>query len=294
MILAVEEPEIYMHPQAQRAIRRVLLNISAKNDQVIFTTHSSLLVDVAGFDEIVRVEATNSGEGQMKTIRTQVWQLPMAKMIKDISARHPKVKVTSESIRELYSHAYHPYRSEAFFAKRAILVEGATEQYCLPIYANALSQPLDRLNISVVDCGGKGQMDRLYRVLNELGIPCYMFFDYDAGSSDPNTIEKSKELLALVGEPTDAPTSILVKDRVCCFPTKWESHLADEIENYSDLQKKAEAALGIKEDTGKPLIARYIAKQLTSKIPIEVPPSIQKVIEQAVRVEWKCSCLSLS
>lgn len=42
IILAVEEPEIYMHPQAQRTIRRVFRSIAEGGDQVIFSTHSSL------------------------------------------------------------------------------------------------------------------------------------------------------------------------------------------------------------------------------------------------------------
>lgn len=56
LILAVEEPELYMHPQAQRTIRRVFRKIAGGNDQICFSTHSSLLVDVAYFDEIIRME----------------------------------------------------------------------------------------------------------------------------------------------------------------------------------------------------------------------------------------------
>ena len=58
LILAVEEPELYMHPQAQRTIRRAFRNMTESGDQVFFSTHSSLLVDVAFFDEIVRMECT--------------------------------------------------------------------------------------------------------------------------------------------------------------------------------------------------------------------------------------------
>jgi predicted ATP-dependent endonuclease of OLD family len=100
----------------------------------------------------------------------------MEAMIKDWKARHG-IDATDNSMRELYSHAYHPNRSEGFFAKSIILVKGATEQYSLLIYAEKAGYPLDSMNISVVDSGGKGSMDRLYRIFNELGIPCYMVFD---------------------------------------------------------------------------------------------------------------------
>lgn len=69
LILAVEEPELYMHPTAQRTIRRVLRAISDGNDQVLFTTHSPLLVDVTYFDEIIRVEICETAAGEKHCTR---------------------------------------------------------------------------------------------------------------------------------------------------------------------------------------------------------------------------------
>ena len=294
-IFAIEEPEIYMHPQAQRTIRRVFQDISNKGDQVIFATHSSLLVDVAYFDEIIRVESVQKEYDNVKTVESNVWQLPMTKMIEDFETRHPRLKgkATDHSMRELYAHAYHPTRSEGFFAKKIILVEGATEGYSLPIYAEALGYAFDLLNISVVDCGSKGQMDRLYRIFNELRIPCYILFDYDQASSDKKIIEKSKELLTMLGEKPDAPDKIFVKDGIACFPNKWEQDIAAEIPGIEDLTAEARKFLGLSDDCGKPLVARYIAKKLTSQKPKIIPPSIKQIIEKAIVVEWKQSCLHL-
>jgi len=137
MIFAVEEPELYMHPQAQRTIRRVFQTISENKDQVIFSTHSALLLDVSDFDQIIRVDAIQETSDDVKTVQSRVWQLSMRAMIQDVEERHPGVTATDESIRELYANAYHPMRAEGFFAKKIILVEGATEQYALPIYAEA-------------------------------------------------------------------------------------------------------------------------------------------------------------
>ncbi len=293
-IFAIEEPEIYMHPQAQRTIRRVLQDIAKGKDQIIFATHSSLLLDVACFDEIIRVEAIREkSNGTKFKIKTKVWQLAMSKMIKDIETRHPHVKgkVTNESMRELYSHAYHPTRSEGFFAKKVILVEGPTEQYSLPIYAEALGHPLDKLNISVVDCGGKGPMDRLYRIFNELGIPCYILLDYDVNSTDKEIIKKSRELLMIAGENLDAHSGTFIGEQIACFRCKWETDLANEIPNIGALTTEARQLLGLSDDCGKPLVARYIARKLTDSKPPFIPPSIDKIIKKAAKVEWKESCL---
>lgn len=296
LILAVEEPELYMHPQAQRTIRRVFRRISESGDQVIFSTHSSLLVDVAYFDEIIRLEISLNNISSKKTTASRAWQLPMSKMIGDIETRLPNLKgtVTSESMRDLYSHAYNPRRNEGFFASKIILVEGVTEEYSLPVYADALPNcAFDPQGISVVECGGKGTMDRLFRIFNELHIPCYLLFDYDSGNSDKNITDKSKELLALAGESKDAPQSLFVADGVACFPNKWEVDLKGEIPNGDTLVAEARKELGLNDDTGKPLIARYVARKLTSQNPPVVPPSLKSILEKAVVVAWKKSCLQV-
>ncbi len=296
LILAVEEPELYMHPQAQRTIRRVFRRIAEGGDQVFFSTHSSLLVDVAYFDEIIRMEGIFETIDGKKTMVSKAWQLPMPKMIMDLECRlpHLKGKATQESMRDLYSHAYNPRRNEGFFASKIVLVEGPTEEYSLPIYADALSDcAFDPQGISVVECGGKGSMDRLFRIFNELHIPCFMLFDYDKDNSDKDIINKSKELLALAGESQNVPSSLLVADRVACFPSKWETDLKSEIPGIDALEGDARKELGLSNDTGKPLIARYIARKLISKSPPVVPPSLKNIIEKAVKVTWGKSCLQV-
>jgi predicted ATP-dependent endonuclease of OLD family len=296
LILAVEEPELYMHPQAQRTIRRVFRKIAEGGDQVLFSTHSSLLVDVAYFDEIVRMECIVGTVNGKKTAASRAWQLPMSKMIQDLEIRLPatKDKVTPESMRDLYSHAYNPRRNEGFFAFKIVLVEGPTEEYSLPIYADSLPNcAFDPQGISAVECGGKGSMDRLFRIFNELHIPCFMLFDYDKGNSDEETIRKSKELLALTGQSQEAPSSLLVTDGVACFPSKWETDLKSEIADADTLEAAARKELGLSNDTGKPLIARYIARKLTSRNPPFIPPTLKKIIEKAISVTWEKSCLKV-
>lgn len=296
LILAVEEPELYMHPQAQRTIRTLFRKISDAGDQVMFSTHSALLVDVSYFDEIIRVESGSetTSDGTKVTVTT-AWQLQMFQMIADIVGRHPALagKVTAQSMRDRYSHAYNPRRNEGFFASKIILVEGLTEEYSLPIYADGLSGCVfDSGGISVVECGGKGMMDRLYRIFNELHIPCYMLFDYDKNNSEPKRIEESKELLALSGEGGVEPNGVYVSERSAFFPETWEDCLKKEIPDVEILSQEAKDELGVRDDGSKPLIARYIARRLVNQSPPFVPPSLKRIIEKATAVEWRESCLS--
>ncbi len=158
LILGVEEPELYMHPPMLRSVRKLLRKLADGGDQVFFTTHNPILVDVGYFDEIVRVDSAAGG------VPATLHQLSMSAMIEDIEARHPNLKnVTAQSMRERYNHVYTTTRNEGFFAKRVILVEGPTELYALPIYATAMGIDFDTLGVVVVECGTKDQIDRLYR-----------------------------------------------------------------------------------------------------------------------------------
>lgn len=61
-----------------------------------------------------------------RMVKSVVWQLSMDAMLKDLKVRYT-VDATDDSMRELYSHVYQPNRSEGFFAKSIILVEGPTD-----------------------------------------------------------------------------------------------------------------------------------------------------------------------
>lgn len=289
VIFAIEEPEIFMHPQAQRTIRRVLRSIAEQGDQVIYSTHSALLVDVAYFDEVIRIEQQTIDVDKRKAVSSIAWQLPMQKMIDDQRCRYPKTKPTEISMRDIYSNAYHPDRAEGFFAKKIILVEGATEEYSLPVYASGLNLELDAANIAVIDCGGKGPMNRLYRVFNELGIPCYPVFDYDKNNKDSKVITQSKELLNLVEMSSEAPENAMVADRAACFSEKWETQIKPEIDDYDSLHLEAAQIFG--SGDSKPLISRYIARRLITKNPASVPPTIAAILAKGCQAIWVKSCL---
>lgn len=297
-IFALEEPEIYLHPQVQRATLDLFRALAQSGDQVVYSTHSPFFVDVAYFDQIcvVRREAADGRP------RSSVTQLSVERVIADLRARWPAAEPSAESIRERYSHVYDTGRNEGFFARKVIIGEGDSEQYALPIYAAALGLHFDRENISVIDAGGKGNIDRLFRVFNEFGIPCYIIFDYDGDkhAKDPELKRQAEELLQLLEDSPEQALKQVVHDRYCMFPQDFESALKAEVPDYTALEKDAAEQLGLRKDSGKPLRARFIAKQLVARGVREgdaakyIPATIRSIVERVRTIAWRGSILVAS
>jgi putative ATP-dependent endonuclease of OLD family len=222
-------------------------------------------------------------------------QLLMSAMIEDLKARKG-VDATEESIREQYSHAFNPMINEGFFADKVVIVEGPSEQYALPIYADALAHDLNRNNVSVVHSDGKGQMDRLLRMFNGFRISTYLWFDGDKNSNKKEVRDKTLELLELLGDPVEKIEDVKTKacDSYTVLEYTLEETLKDELVDYENLVQQAALALG---PTGKPLKHRFIANGLKRRVdngesPEEVlPKTIIKIVKKIKEVSYLGSIL---
>lgn len=259
-IFAIEEPELYLHPQSQRTLMSVFREIASGRDQIIYSTHSSLFVDISYFDQICIMRR----EKKEESYESYPTQLLMSAMIEDLKVRKG-VDATEEGIREQYSHAFNPMVNEGFFADKVVIVEGPSEQYALPIYADAVGYNLDRKNISVVHSDGKGQMDRLFRVFNGFEIPTYLWFDGDKDHKDKDVRDKTLELLELLDDSVEKIEDIETKvsDKYAMLEYNLEETLKDELEDYKKLIQQAVETLG---PTGKPLKHRFVANRLKRRV----------------------------
>lgn len=259
-IFAIEEPELYLHPQSQRTIMSIFRKIAGGKDQIIYSTHSNLFIDIKYFDEICIMRR----EKRVESYESYPTQLSISKMIEDLKARKV-VDTTEEGIREQYSHAFNPMINEGFFADKVMIVEGPSEQYSLPIYAETFGYNLDRNNISIVHSDGKGQMDRLLRVFNGFKIPTYLWFDGDKNNEDKKVRDKTLELLELLGDPIGKIDDVKTKisNKYSILEYKLEETLKKEIKDYEILINKARENLG---PIGKSLKCRFIANKLKKRV----------------------------
>ena len=273
-ILAIEEPELYLHPHAGRNLAKLFRELTEEGAQLFYTTHSSQFVDIEYFDEICLVERKEDEQGELCT---QIRQVPATKFC-DIRKTFLKLdSITVESIRARYHNLCSLEHSEAFFARKIVLVEGESEEYAFPIYAVALDYDFDAHGVSIVNAHGKKNLDSLYQLYVAFGIPVYLIFDSDQGTTDESNLDYNETLLRMLNEPVERILDKRVRSTYAIadkdFETVIRSDIGDKL--YTNLLSDASKELGTK--IGKGIKARYIANSLSQKN--RIPKFVCKIID---------------
>jgi CRISPR-associated exonuclease Cas4 len=159
-IFAVEEPELYLHPQSQLVMLDVLKSLS-ETGQVIVCTHSPFFIDMSRYNSLAIVSKPNLSEG---TILFQCTEEIFS----------PKDKEHFKILNE-----FNPERNELFFARRVVLVEGITEKMAFPIIAKKMGKDLNAHGISIIECGSKYNIVFFMTILGKFRIPHVVVHDVD-------------------------------------------------------------------------------------------------------------------
>lgn len=190
VLLLVEEPEIYLHPQMCKKMRDVLMEIARYGTaQVICTSHSPVFINVADRHDgiyILRRDSSNLLHGVQRNE-----DLFPSQGTSDLRNR----------LRMLLD--FDPAVLEAFFAERVCLVEGDCEIAAIEAIADRLvstsvlnrQQYLQsRRDITLINCRGKWTIRAFQRVLNGFQVPYIVVHDADLEGESGANIEILTEL----------------------------------------------------------------------------------------------------
>lgn len=152
-VIAAEEPEAHLHPNAQKSIYRQL---ESSDGQVIVSTHSPYLASIAQTQDI-RYLNKNNGQVIVKSLTFEKG---------------------SEDERKIQREIIHS-RGEILFSKGLILCEGETEEQALPIlFAKYFKREPFELGITFVGVGGSGpKYSPFLKLSRDFEIPFYIFSD---------------------------------------------------------------------------------------------------------------------
>ncbi len=176
-IFAIEEPEVFLHPQKARYFQTVLEGLSEAGNQVFLTTHSPIFVQVHKPESVAIIRRTidqGTFACQTKTCNLTDEERQVLRLLTEFDAE----------------------RKELFFAKAVLLVEGATEKVALPLAFKVLNHDINRIGISIVEVGGKTKFPLFVSVLNALKIPYAVLADYDIKLIDENMTEDQKKRIS--------------------------------------------------------------------------------------------------
>lgn len=163
-VFAMEEPELFLHPHAQRRLSASLREISnTPEHQVFLCTHSTHFVDLSHYKEVAIISKENFSDG------SQVRQCT-----KDLFEGDDH---RSKKDRFHMAHWVNPDRGELFFARRVVFVEGETEKVILPFLAEKLN--LSNHDVSIIDCGSKYNLRLYATIADAFTIPYLVIHDED-------------------------------------------------------------------------------------------------------------------
>jgi putative ATP-dependent endonuclease of OLD family len=224
-LLAVEEPEAHLHPQAQKALFAQIRDIPG---QRIVSTHSPYFVAQSRLEDLRLLAKTKSD--------TSVTKLDLTKLNADERRKLEREVMAS--------------RGDLLFSRALILFEGETEEQALPIYAGSYwGATAHEKGFSFVGCGGANYFPFVWLAQN-FGMRWYILSD-----GEEKTITGVNSQLKRVGLDTiDKLSNVSIIDG----KADYEGHLIasgyiDAIEKaFEEVFGKGEFDKCISELDGKP------------------------------------------
>mgnify|MGYP001616438826 CR=1 FL=1 len=190
-ILAIEEPEAHLHPNAQK---KLYSQIEGVKGQKIISTHSPYIAASAKLYQL-RNFYKDDVSVACGAINTQ--------------------ELTSEDIRKIERQVINT-RGELLFSKAIIFFEGETEEQALPIFAeHFFKKPLVEIGIDFVGVGGHGNYLPFLRVAEALKIPWFILGD--GGKDAIESIKKALKKLYNREIEIEKESNIFILDNECDF-----------------------------------------------------------------------------
>jgi predicted ATP-dependent endonuclease of OLD family len=275
LILAIEEPELYLHPSRCRYLCELLVQLAenpgrglGSRNQIIYTTHSPYLVNLHRFDKIRVIRKKPSQECPIPNSSVTRFTFDeCAKELARICNANP-ADFTRESVQARATSIMNTIVNEGFFSDVVLIVEGPSDVGILWKLQEIMNKQWAELGIVVVPAGGKNNIDRPTVVFRGLSIPTYFIFDGDAShkgkgdDKEKDAIRRNHRYLCLAGvAPEDFPKTQIDKN--------WAVF-------EENLEKELEKALGSKD-------FQVIRTQIASELGYPEAAQAIKNIEGAAR-----------
>lgn len=178
-IIAAEEPEAHLHPNAHKTIYHQLADTKG---QLIISTHSPYLAATA---EPTKLRSLKKNKEHGSIICMQL-----------------SADIDQEDLRRLQREVIHS-RGEILFSKALVLCEGETEEQVLPtLFTHYFKNESSQLGVNFVGVGGSGKKYLPFFIFSkDFSIPVFVFTD-----GEDKTVKHLKKYYESVFGETDINT----------------------------------------------------------------------------------------
>ncbi|NMB18815.1 MAG: AAA family ATPase [Erysipelothrix sp.] len=304
VIIAVDEPELHLHPHSQRffinyvqeillgkndafnELLKVMFDVDEINGQLLAVTHSPYII-LDDYKHIVRVYDNN---GKVNALSGS----------------------TIDIDRSLLTHLfrYLDEIKEAFYAKKVLIVEGITEQGAMKALFEKENININLEGISIVNGHGRDNIPSIINLFQKFKIPVVGFIDEDENNSEQSKFNKYEnifytdlkefeydivECLSLDGylDYLKELNLNIVSNTISVYKKHDSDCNPEDTEDYElrirDLDSKDKKSImnELKEKIIKSLTGNksFINGYLISKFATTTPPSIKKAIDFLVSTD---------
>jgi putative ATP-dependent endonuclease of OLD family len=258
LILAIEEPELYLHPSRCRYLANLLLQLAegaevglGARNQIIYTSHSPYFLDLHRFDQIRLVRKVPSPDSLApQSVITRFSLSQAAERVAKICNADP-ADFTCDSFRAHAMPVMNTIVSEGFFADVVVVVEGLSEVGILWKLQEIMKKNWPELGIVVVPAGGKNNIDRPTVIFQGLSIPTYFIFDADSdligkGRKEEDAKKRNHRYLRLAGVSIVDFPETQVHETWAAFKENPEGILKETLgnETFRSIQDEVACELG--------------------------------------------------
>lgn len=258
LILAIEEPELYLHPSRCRYLADLLLQLAEKpgiglgaSNQIIYTSHSPYFVDLHRFDQIRLVRKESSPDSPVPQSVVTRFSLSQAADELAKACNVEPANFTRDSFRARAMPVMNTIVNEGFFADVVVVVEGLSEVGMLWKLQEIMKKNWAELGIVVVPAGGKNNIDRPTVIFRGLSIPTYFIFDADShligkGRQEEDAKNRNYRYLRLAGASIEHFPDTQVHETWAVFRENTEGILKETLGNemFQAIREEVASELG--------------------------------------------------
>jgi hypothetical protein len=291
VILAIEEPELYLHPGRSRYLFKILAELAVRTGdpalprmQVMYVTHSAHFVAVERFDQMRMCRKIRTLPGEPKASSYSSFsRLQAAQRLAQIYRRDAS-SFTGQSFATHAVPILNTLVNEALFADVAVIVEGDSDVAALWVLQEKKRAGWDELGVLVAPVGGKNKIDRAVVVLEGFGIPTFFVFDGDR--SEQETAQTNRALLELGNQPPIDFPNTFVGERCAAFEENIETYMQGAIgESFVDWRRDCASQCGHEKPKNalknSVVMSRFVLRAFEEGKPL---PVLEEIVDRVTRM----------